>query len=88
MRPREILIIKPSSMGDVLQTLPAVHCLKRAYPEAKLRWIVNAEWAPLLAGNPDLAQTSFQRRSRTRPDADELAQFLRERLLHAVGPAV
>jgi heptosyltransferase I len=54
MRPREILIVKPSSMGDVLQTLPAVHCLKRAYPEAKLRWIVNAQWAPLLAGNPDL----------------------------------
>src|SRR5689334_16221771 len=56
MTPRDVLIVKPSSMGDVLQTLPAVHALKRAYPEAKLRWLVNTEWSPLLTGNPDLEE--------------------------------
>ena len=49
-----VLIIKPSSLGDVVHTLPAVHFLKRARPEASIRWLVNTEWAPLLAGNPDL----------------------------------
>ncbi|MBV9492046.1 MAG: glycosyltransferase family 9 protein [Verrucomicrobia bacterium] len=56
MTPRDILIIKPSSMGDVLQALPAVHCLKRTYPTAKLQWLINPEWSPLLTGNPDLAE--------------------------------
>lgn len=50
--PREILVIKPSSLGDVVHTLPSVALVKRHWPEARLRWLINAEWAPLLAGNP------------------------------------
>jgi len=49
-----VLIIKPSSLGDVVHALPAVHFLKRARPEISIRWLVNPEWAPLLAGNSDL----------------------------------
>ena len=41
-------------MGDVIHTLPAVALLKRALPQATLRWLVNPEWAPLLDGNPDV----------------------------------
>ena len=52
--PRSILVVKPSSLGDVVHTLPAVSLLKRAWPQARLRWIVNPEWAPLLEGNPDV----------------------------------
>lgn len=47
-----ILIIKPSSLGDIVHTLPAVHCLKKRWPESKIRWISNPEWASLLRGNP------------------------------------
>jgi heptosyltransferase I len=50
--PREILVIKPSSLGDVVHTLPAVALIKRRWPEARLRWLINPEWAPLLEGNP------------------------------------
>lgn len=52
--PRSILVVKPSSLGDVVHTLPAVSLLKRTWPEARLRWVVNPEWAPLLEGNRDL----------------------------------
>lgn len=52
--PRSILVIKPSSLGDVVHTLPAVACVKRRWPEAKIHWLVNPEWAPLLEGNPCL----------------------------------
>jgi ADP-heptose:LPS heptosyltransferase len=48
--PREILIIKPSSLGDVVHTLPSFMELRRAFPEAKIRWLVNTEWKPLLDG--------------------------------------
>ena len=52
--PRSILIIKPSSLGDVVHTLPAVARVRRHWPEAKIRWLVNPEWAPILDGNPDI----------------------------------
>ena len=54
MSPRSILVVKPSSLGDIVHTLPAVSLLRRAWPQARLRWIVNPEWAPLLEGNPDV----------------------------------
>ncbi len=49
-----MLIVKPSSLGDVVHTLPAVHALKIARPELKITWLVNTEWAPLLAENQDV----------------------------------
>jgi heptosyltransferase-1 len=63
---RTILVVKPSSMGDVIHTLPAVHALKQAWPNARITWLVNTEWAPLLAGNPDIERTIAFPRSRFR----------------------
>jgi heptosyltransferase-1 len=55
--PRSILVLKPSSLGDVVHTLPAVSALKRRWPSASIRWLVNPEWAPLLLGNPAVDET-------------------------------
>ncbi|MEO5719201.1 MAG: glycosyltransferase family 9 protein [Chthoniobacterales bacterium] len=46
-----ILIIKPSSLGDIVHTLPAAALLREAFPEAEITWVINPEWAPLLRGN-------------------------------------
>jgi heptosyltransferase I len=48
--PGEILIVKPSSLGDIVHTLPSSIELRRAFPAAKIRWLVNTEWKPLLDG--------------------------------------
>jgi len=48
------LIIKPSSLGDVVHTLPAVALLRDAHPLAEITWVVNPEFAPLLRGNSDV----------------------------------
>jgi len=48
--PREVLVVKPSSFGDVLHTLAPVAALRRVWPESRLTWVVNEEWAPLLEG--------------------------------------
>ncbi|MEO6871988.1 MAG: glycosyltransferase family 9 protein [Chthoniobacterales bacterium] len=48
---RSILIIKPSSLGDIVHTLPAAALLRDAYPQANITWVINPEWAPLLRGN-------------------------------------
>ena len=64
--PRSILIIKPSSLGDVVHTLPAVARVRRRWPDAKLRWLVNPEWAPMLEGNPDVDEVIEFPRARFR----------------------
>ena len=51
---RTALVIKPSSLGDVIHTLPAVTRLHQARPDLQIDWVVNTEWSPLLAGNPTL----------------------------------
>lgn len=62
--PRDILIVKPSSLGDVVHTLPCAALLRRAFPGATIRWLVNTEWAPLLAGNPHIDDViEFPRRN-------------------------
>ncbi len=54
MTPSSVLVVKPSSLGDIVHTLPAVHFLKATFPEAEFYWIANTEWLPLLEDNADL----------------------------------
>jgi ADP-heptose:LPS heptosyltransferase len=49
-----ILIIKPSSLGDVVHTLPAVASIRKTNPKAEITWVVNPEWAPVLRGNKSI----------------------------------
>jgi heptosyltransferase-1 len=53
------LIIKPSSLGDIVHTLPAVTLLREAHPGAEITWVINPEFAPLLRGNPDVNHVHF-----------------------------
>ncbi len=45
---RRILLIKPSSLGDIIHALPTFDALRRRFPEAELSWFVKAEWAGIL----------------------------------------
>lgn len=49
-----ILIIKPSSLGDIVHTLPAVASIRDAHPRAQITWVINPEFTPLLRGSPDV----------------------------------
>ena len=49
---QRFLIIKPSSLGDVVHTLPLVHALKRCFPGCRLGWVVQEVLAGLLARDP------------------------------------
>ena len=59
----KILILKPSSLGDVLQALPVLRLLKRRLPAAEIFWWIDSGLAPLLEGDPDLTGVvRFERR--------------------------
>jgi len=47
-----ILVIRLSSIGDIVHTLPAVAALGESFPEAEITWAVETQYAELLEGNP------------------------------------
>jgi lipopolysaccharide heptosyltransferase II len=64
----KILILKPSSLGDVIQALPVLRLLKLHWREARIFWWLDSALAPLLEGDPDLAGVvRFERRRWGKP---------------------
>lgn len=45
---QRILLIKPSSLGDIVHSMPVVAALKRRWPDAHLTWLVKRQWAELV----------------------------------------
>lgn len=50
----QILIIRPSAMGDIVMASPMIASLRRAYPQARIAWLVEPGLADLLRHNGDL----------------------------------
>jgi heptosyltransferase I len=51
----KILILKPSSLGDIIHAMPVLRLLKRHLPESAIYWWISSTFAPMLEGDPDLA---------------------------------
>ena len=51
---RNILIVKPSALGDVARMLPVLTALRKKYPLAKISWIIRPEFDELIRHNPAL----------------------------------
>jgi lipopolysaccharide heptosyltransferase I len=49
-----ILLVKPSSLGDVIHALPVLHALREHYPHARIDWLISSSIAPLLEGHEKL----------------------------------
>ncbi len=49
---KNILIVKMSSLGDIIHALPTLSVLRRTFPEAKITWAVHPAFAGLLPGKP------------------------------------
>jgi len=61
--PARVLIIKPSSLGDVVTALPVLRGLRRTFPDAHIAWMLSTACADLLRDEPDLDEIIlFERR--------------------------
>lgn len=60
----KILIVKPSSLGDIVHTFPAVHMIRRAFPNAFISWLVNDNLAGFVELCPDIDETLVFHRKR------------------------
>jgi heptosyltransferase-1 len=70
MQPENILIIKLSSIGDVVMATPVIRVLRDAYPRARISWLVETMSGDIVAGNPEL---------------DEIIVWEKARWLHLLG---
>ena len=52
MKSKRILVIKPSSLGDIIHTFPAVTALKKEFPDSVIDWLVNPEFSEIVAMCP------------------------------------
>lgn len=46
--PQRFLIVRLSSLGDLVHTIPAVAALRSAFPSATIDWVVDQRWSPLV----------------------------------------
>ncbi|HVN39221.1 MAG TPA: hypothetical protein VMW19_13725, partial [Myxococcota bacterium] len=51
---RRILIVRLGALGDVVHALALLDALRRAWPDARLGWLVEERNASVLAGHPQL----------------------------------
>lgn len=74
-----VLIIKTSSMGDIIQTLPALTDAQHAIENISFDWVVEEGFSEIPHWHPSVRTTivSGLRRWRTRPVYHELKNFMR-----------
>lgn len=49
---RKILIVKPSSLGDVVHSLALLNVIRNCFPEAAIHWVISGGLADLLQDHP------------------------------------
>ena len=58
---KKILIIRTSSIGDIIHALPFLISLKKSFPEKEFYWLVKPSYSPLLQKNPFLSGIVYDR---------------------------
>ena len=49
---KNILIVKMSSLGDIIHALPSLYALRKSFPEARITWAVHPAFAKILPELP------------------------------------
>jgi len=52
----KVLLIKTSSLGDVVHNFPVASDIRRRFPDARIDWAVEEAYAPLVALHPGLGE--------------------------------
>lgn len=81
---KKILLVKTSSMGDVVHNLPAASDIRLMFPEARIDWVVEEPFAPIprlhvaVERVIPVALRRWRRSLWRRQTRDEIREFLRQ----------
>lgn len=53
---KKFLIIRFSSIGDIVLTTPVIRCLKNKYPDAEIHYLTKASFLSVVASNPHISK--------------------------------
>jgi len=53
---RKILVVKPSSLGDVVHSLPFLNAINACFPHAEVHWVISKGLEGLLEGHPMISR--------------------------------
>jgi heptosyltransferase-1 len=78
---KKILIIRLSSIGDIIMASPLIRAFRRTWPDARISWLVEEASRPVLETNADLEEVIVWERARWQ-------QLLREKRLLTLAKAL
>jgi len=82
--PKKILIVKPSSLGDIVHSLPFLNAIRKRYTKAEIHWIIFKGFEGLLEGHPMLHKLwvvdkdSWTKFNRAKDTVTEIKSLLRD----------
>ena len=44
-------MVRLGAMGDIIHSLPGIASLRHSFPEARISWVIEPKWRPLIEGN-------------------------------------
>lgn len=59
IRPLKILIIRFSSIGDIVLTTPVVRCLRKKFPDASIHYLTKVKFKSVIGSNPNIDTFHF-----------------------------
>ncbi|MDO9255287.1 MAG: glycosyltransferase family 9 protein [Bacteroidales bacterium] len=74
----KFLIIRFSSIGDVILTTPLVRCLRAKFPTAQIDFLVKKEFAVVLSGNPHLNNILIFDKNAGKGELRRIRQFVKQ----------
>lgn len=79
----KILIVKPSSLGDVVHALPFLKAIKTAIRDAQITWVISKSLSGILEGNPlidriiEIDKESWKKPSRISKTTQEIINLVK-----------
>jgi len=74
----KFLIIRFSSIGDVILTTPLIRCLRAKFPAAQIDFLVKKEFAVVLSGNPHLSNIITFDKNAGKKELGRIRQFIKQ----------
>lgn len=82
--PRDLLVIKPSSLGDIVHALQVVETVARRFPDCRITWVARDRFAPLVEAAPFIHEVIHFRRKNGWRGILEVMKILRARKFDVV----
>ncbi|MBU1055497.1 MAG: glycosyltransferase family 9 protein [Proteobacteria bacterium] len=74
---KNILIIKLSSIGDVVHALPFLEAIRQCFPASKIDWLIEEEASQVISGHPSINQIIVSGRKRWQKEIFEPSKFIK-----------